>query len=1648
MCRLQSKGMIGAIFLLCWAAGGIRAQQTEVEPNGNRAQATEFALGTSIRGYISGDDYDWYKVHIGQGGLLLWSVTNVDVSLNVWIRPSIGDDRDWWDRNAKGAGASETGGLWVPAGDWYLLVHNGWDNTAGNYTVTASLQETVDPYEPNHTFATATVLKSGVELRDPWLYFTGDEDFYKIDLTVASQLNVQISNMGDRVRWRYQLYNESQSLIHDSNWAYADSGDYGRDNWFDLANGTYYLKVFARTDYDYYDTLCHSTQPYRIRATVYPAQDPNEPNNTFATATPLTSGEAVTSARLYLSGDVDYYRFTATANSQVTVSMKNPPDHYYRYKIYNSGQNVVYDRGGFLGEVTETHHLPPDTYYVRVFADQWDDWRRWDAAPYTLTVTWAGYPDPNEPNNEAATATPLVLRQSVRTGNIYLSGDVDYFKFSVTAEGDFNISLYGVPWPLAPKFLLLDAAQKKIRYFSVGSGEEVTFSQHLGVGDYYLRVWRDDWDGWRRFSPDPYSILVTDQALPGVHHLELNLTTATVDPGYSAAFTAWPRSADGKAVPFPGNVEWTVIPGTGNGTLDLSGIYNTTATFTATQPGTAVLKAALGGKSAQAALTIPTANDPHEPNNSIAGSTPLTFGVPIADALVFGNGDVDYYELTVGGPGKIKADLTNLGLTLDGVLDLRSSAGADLGTVNDRGLGGDESLLAQVTAAGNYYLVVYSAGNASRSVNPYRLNALFTPVSDLHEVNNSFDSGGTPIQMDVPLGDAYIFPAGDVDYYIFTVPGPGDITVQVTNVPASVDVRLNIANSSQQWLFDSNVNQGGYGENETATVYVDAGGTYWARVGAQSGDSGASPYTIRVTHTALTAIDPYEWNDALADAKFVASGSTISNALIFRSGDVDFFKTSLSAAGPLSFLLSDLQPDMDGTLTVYNSSGSRIASADRFYAGQPEFISLANMAAGDYFVRVTSSSFSRTPYKLGVNTPIGRLVGQVTRPGGHVLAGATVTAAQGGQEKGRFTTGADGFYSLILEPGTYDVTASVIGFAEKTEVGVAVAGGVETTLNFEVTDSAPPTISHVPIAQFKVGKDIPIAATVTDNVGVASVNLFYRRQGASNYIPVAMVKEANEDIYRGTVPKAAVTTAGVEYYLDASDSVPNTVRSPDTAPSTPYRVQVLSLEADFSDDGYVDYLDLFLFALHWHLGPTSPNWDPIYDLSPGPDPGLGQPTQYIDYADLNLFAAAWHTGYPPARSRAGEEKAGVLLALDLDPGTPGLQNIRPVRAGDELEVAVVAVKAADLHGINFELSYDASALELVPKNGKLSQEGDFLGSNRAGEPTVFLATRTAGGVNVSASILGQAPGVEGWGVVATMRFKVRDAGAPVWLRLEQGQVADQQGRTRAVRQAYEALLLPDGELAPAAGWAFCLTAVTPTGADRFNFVGIEGDTRNGRLCQVDEPPAWPEAVSLGLASEGPEEARLRSVDRRGPAVGPLIWNVIVASKPGEEITLTWGNLRQLPKNLTATLVDEATGQRIALRTRAAYTYRTPAPANGSRSEAMEVRRFRLEVEPRIQGGLAVMNLTVQPGRGGQAYRVGFTLTQSARVKAEITTMSGRPVRDLALGQELGRGLAELHWDGRDRQGVPLPNGLYLVRITATDEAGHAVNAVRTVMVRR
>lgn len=71
------------------------------------------------------------------------------------------------------------------------------------------------------------------------------------------------------------------------------------------------------------------------------------------------------------------------------------------------------------------------------------------------------------------------------------------------------------------------------------------------------------------------------------------------------------------------------------------------------------------------------------------------------------------------------------------------------------------------------------------------------------------------------------------------------------------------------------------------------------------------------------------------------------------------------------------------------------------------------------------------------------------------------------------------------------------------------------------------------------GESIIVNATVTDNVGVRSVTLFYRNTGATDFQRVEMSREQVTDNYAVILPE--VIEPGVEYYIQATDLVGNTV---------------------------------------------------------------------------------------------------------------------------------------------------------------------------------------------------------------------------------------------------------------------------------------------------------------------------------------------------------------------------------------------------------------------------------------------------------------------------------------------------------------------------
>jgi len=102
-------------------------------------------------------------------------------------------------------------------------------------------------------------------------------------------------------------------------------------------------------------------------------------------------------------------------------------------------------------------------------------------------------------------------------------------------------------------------------------------------------------------------------------------------------------------------------------------------------------------------------------------------------------------------------------------------------------------------------------------------------------------------------------------------------------------------------------------------------------------------------------------------------------------------------------------------------------------------------------------------------------------------------------------------------------------------------------------DRTPPVISHKPPKFTEPGKDVPIIATVKDNVSVKSVAAYFRERKKKQYQSFELNKYA-ENTFGENIPGKEVTSLGIEYYIEAKDMSGNISRFKD--PTNPQQVLV------------------------------------------------------------------------------------------------------------------------------------------------------------------------------------------------------------------------------------------------------------------------------------------------------------------------------------------------------------------------------------------------------------------------------------------------------------------------------------------------------------
>jgi hypothetical protein len=96
--------------------------------------------------------------------------------------------------------------------------------------------------------------------------------------------------------------------------------------------------------------------------------------------------------------------------------------------------------------------------------------------------------------------------------------------------------------------------------------------------------------------------------------------------------------------------------------------------------------------------------------------------------------------------------------------------------------------------------------------------------------------------------------------------------------------------------------------------------------------------------------------------------------------------------------------------------------------------------------------------------------------------------------------------------------------------------------------------------------------------------------------------------------------------------------------------------------------------------------------------------------------------------------------------------------------------------------------------------------------------------------------------------------------------------------------------------------------------------------------------------------------------------------------------------------------------------------------------------------LALSGTTAIATTGGA--EIVFTLSAAADVSVTALNIAGRPVRSICEAEDCEAGVNRLVWNGQGNNGLPVPNGRYLVRVTARDDRGQLVTALAALRLDR
>lgn len=247
---------------------------------------------------------------------------------------------------------------------------------------------------------------------------------------------------------------------------------------------------------------------------------------------------------------------------------------------------------------------------------------------------------------------------------------------------------------------------------------------------------------------------------------------------------------------------------------------------------------------------------------------------------------------------------------------------------------------------------------------------------------------------------------------------------------------------------------------------------------------------------------------------------------------------------------------------------------------------------------------------------------------------------------------------------------------------------ISNTASAAPIDNIFPVLTHSPVKKAKNGTQITISATATDNIGVTAVKLYYRKAGDTEFTLKNVTESATKDLYVAVIPAAAVTGAGVEYYITAEDAdgnvsyngtqqIPNVIR----VNTTPYISGITPSKAAIAGGSTVSILGgNFSEDMIVKVGEKT-----VAEVS------------FIDAGQINFIAPEMPCG----------SYAVTLVSKD------GTSTVSPVALGyiDSSSTAQIPTEMILVSGIEYTIPfYVTSASEIISLHAELDlPNADFMG---------------------------------------------------------------------------------------------------------------------------------------------------------------------------------------------------------------------------------------------------------------------------------------------------------------------------------------------------